>query len=770
MIDHKGRHIPERYLAGLPPALRERRVRELMQSRDAYKMGDFSELPTDRDARKMGLVKPSTYTTEAKARGIEYRGDFHDMATRVFRFYSDRPTPDDIQQFAEALRQSFAKGLAAWKSGGHRPGATAQNWAVARVNSLVVGGKTSWTADKKLFAVLPTPVRERIDTMRLKKNPADDLHGRLDAFERIAAPNSGASSNEKAMAARLAADIREKLGSTAGASRSASPPPPRPAPPPPPPRPAPPPPKPTGDEAVQRILRENNRKGLDLSGLDLAVRDFSGANLYEANIKGATLTYANLEGANLSGANLSGAVLFKANFERANLTGANFEGAQLHFACLTNANLSGASFEGANLHKAKLEGANLTGALLYGTKMEGVKWDAATKWPAGFDTRNIRSWFDRDNPRRSNPRLQNPADDLHGRLPAFDRLAASIREMLGIPSGTPRSASTPPPPPSHPTPLLSKPTGDETVRRILRENNRTGLDLSELDLTGLDLNNAYLEEANLAAAILIRANLSNANLTIAKLAGAVLRQANLKGANLLLAHLYRANLINANLEAANLSVVNLWEAKLEGANLTDANLKRANLHGANLTNANLRGANLTDAMLDYTNLTGANLTGANLTGAILDGAKMSEVKWDESTRWPDGFNTKPFLAGKGRSNPRRRNPAVVIKGIALVPGADLAGRDLSLDSGKGADLRGANLQGANLFGTDFTGANFEGADLRGADVRAANFTGANLRGALFTGATYSAAMKWPVGFDISAAGGVLKSSFRRNPKQGALFF
>ena len=169
--DLEGRHIPERYLAGLPPALQKQRIRELTESRDAYKRGDYSELPTDRAARKMGLVKQSNYTTEAKKRGIEYRGDLHDMAHRVMSFYGHRPSDREVSAFAEALRSSFAKGLAAWKSGGHRPGATAQNWAVARVNSLVVGGKTSWTADKKLFEVLPAAVRAKIESMRMKQNP-----------------------------------------------------------------------------------------------------------------------------------------------------------------------------------------------------------------------------------------------------------------------------------------------------------------------------------------------------------------------------------------------------------------------------------------------------------------------------------------------------------------------------------------------------------------------------------------------------------------------
>lgn len=177
--DLEGRHIPERYLAGLPPALQKQRIRELTHSRDAYWKGDYSELPTDRTARKMGLVKQSKYTTEAKRRGIEYRGNFHDMAKRTLEFYAGRAAAQDVAEFAEALKKSFAKGLAAWKSGGHRPGATAQNWAVARVNSLVVGGKTSWTADKKQFAVLPDAVRTKIESMRQKQNPIKvEVHGK----------------------------------------------------------------------------------------------------------------------------------------------------------------------------------------------------------------------------------------------------------------------------------------------------------------------------------------------------------------------------------------------------------------------------------------------------------------------------------------------------------------------------------------------------------------------------------------------------------------
>lgn len=48
------------------------------------------------------------------------------------------------------LKQVYNRGMAAWK-GGHRPGTTPQQWAFARVNSFLTGGKTRTTADADLW-------------------------------------------------------------------------------------------------------------------------------------------------------------------------------------------------------------------------------------------------------------------------------------------------------------------------------------------------------------------------------------------------------------------------------------------------------------------------------------------------------------------------------------------------------------------------------------------------------------------------------------------
>ena len=47
------------------------------------------------------------------------------------------------------LRKVYEKGVAAWRTG-HRPGAGAQQWGHARVNSFIMKGKTYYTADAYL--------------------------------------------------------------------------------------------------------------------------------------------------------------------------------------------------------------------------------------------------------------------------------------------------------------------------------------------------------------------------------------------------------------------------------------------------------------------------------------------------------------------------------------------------------------------------------------------------------------------------------------------
>jgi hypothetical protein len=85
-----------------------------------------------------------------------------EMARKALRYYGVKATPAQVSKLAAGLKKVYGKGLAAWKSGGHRPGASSRNWADARVASVLVGGKAAWTADSKQFNMLPASARKRV--------------------------------------------------------------------------------------------------------------------------------------------------------------------------------------------------------------------------------------------------------------------------------------------------------------------------------------------------------------------------------------------------------------------------------------------------------------------------------------------------------------------------------------------------------------------------------------------------------------------------------
>jgi hypothetical protein len=124
--------------------------------------------------------------------------------------------------------------------------------------------------------------------------------------------------------------------------------------------------------------------------------DLHGANFTNANLSSAHLHGSNLQGANLRGANLCWAGLIGSNLQGADLTGADLTKAKLMRPdrCVPAGfrrwltpelgylppNLAQADLTGAILVGADLIDADLTGATL-----SGVRADARTRWPEGFD-------------------------------------------------------------------------------------------------------------------------------------------------------------------------------------------------------------------------------------------------------------------------------------------------------------------------------------------------------------------------------------------------
>ena len=130
--------VPAKYLEGLTGKERAKRKKEIIErlrGKESYK-------PMTGDDRK---TKPSKYTKTAIASAIreEIKGKGKDEFLRASAKVSGVSK--------KILETVYDRGLKAWATSGHRVGATAQQWAKARVYSFLSGGKTTKTADKDLY-------------------------------------------------------------------------------------------------------------------------------------------------------------------------------------------------------------------------------------------------------------------------------------------------------------------------------------------------------------------------------------------------------------------------------------------------------------------------------------------------------------------------------------------------------------------------------------------------------------------------------------------
>ncbi len=73
------------------------------------------------------------------------------------KWYRLFPNARSLKQKSEAtgvplsvIQKSYDRGRAAWAVGGHRPGATQEQWGRARLHSLLTCGKVHYTADADL--------------------------------------------------------------------------------------------------------------------------------------------------------------------------------------------------------------------------------------------------------------------------------------------------------------------------------------------------------------------------------------------------------------------------------------------------------------------------------------------------------------------------------------------------------------------------------------------------------------------------------------------
>lgn len=132
---------PKKYHSGLSKSTKEKRDAHFKKG---AKMDDdnpeaYKPAPGDAEAK----TKESKYTKKYKEKfGEEVINESADEAIR-------KKSEDSGISFS-ILKKVYERGFAAWRTG-HRPGTTPHQWAMARINSFVVGGKTRTTADADLW-------------------------------------------------------------------------------------------------------------------------------------------------------------------------------------------------------------------------------------------------------------------------------------------------------------------------------------------------------------------------------------------------------------------------------------------------------------------------------------------------------------------------------------------------------------------------------------------------------------------------------------------
>ena len=100
---------------------------------------------------KMSWKDPKAYVPFKSDKGVKTR-----KSSYTERFHKKYPGVKTLPEISKAtgvpvktLQTVYDRGMAAWRTG-HRPGASAQAWGMARVHSFVLHGKTYRTADADL--------------------------------------------------------------------------------------------------------------------------------------------------------------------------------------------------------------------------------------------------------------------------------------------------------------------------------------------------------------------------------------------------------------------------------------------------------------------------------------------------------------------------------------------------------------------------------------------------------------------------------------------
>ena len=131
-----------------------KKVRELRNTKGKI----YAPLKYFRGLRTLGEVE-TRYTKMLKKNYRDFKtdkGQKTKTSSYTQKFRKMYPRAKSLPEISKAthiplgtLKTVYNRGLAAWRTG-HRPGASPQAWAYARVHSFVTKGKTYYTADADL--------------------------------------------------------------------------------------------------------------------------------------------------------------------------------------------------------------------------------------------------------------------------------------------------------------------------------------------------------------------------------------------------------------------------------------------------------------------------------------------------------------------------------------------------------------------------------------------------------------------------------------------
>ena len=167
--------VPQKYLSKNPDVMK-REIKKHAEKKDSDSSA-YKEWDADYKSKKAGKGKPvktnvSKYTKKYKEMYGESESESQLKTIMDYDFFSSNlsegkkkysvstagsPSDKGLKKKSEKsgfplgiLKEVFKRGKAAWKTG-HIPGTTPDQWAYARVNSFITGGKTTKMHDKALY-------------------------------------------------------------------------------------------------------------------------------------------------------------------------------------------------------------------------------------------------------------------------------------------------------------------------------------------------------------------------------------------------------------------------------------------------------------------------------------------------------------------------------------------------------------------------------------------------------------------------------------------